>query len=110
MASEKGQPEMSEIAEDLRGDWADATLADNKPWFWMQIRPRKVIAWLERISRAEARVAELEAENTRLRECADVMADAIQNQLDSGDSPGELTFALHEYNAFFPREEAKHGG
>lgn len=97
---------MSEIAEDLRGDWADATLADNKPWFWMQIRPRKVIAWLERISRAEARVAELEDENKRLRKCADAMADAWEKKtVPIGYRAPEVA----AYNAAFPREEAKHG-
>jgi hypothetical protein len=76
------------IPEDLKGDWAEAQMVSGKPWFFMQIQPRKVIGWLERIvkltadlqhseemyiamrdrcARTEERLEELEAENTRLK-------------------------------------------
>ena len=54
------------------------------------------------ISRAVARVAELEAENRKLRECADAMADAIEKHFKPEDQ-------VILYRATFPREEDKHG-
>ena len=52
----------------------------------------------------KARVAELEAENKRLRRCADAMADAWEKKtVPIGYRAPEVA----AYNAAFPREEAK---
>ena len=54
--------ETIQIPEDLKGLWAEAQLDNSKPWHWMQITPKKVIALIERIATAEAALAAKDAE------------------------------------------------
>lgn len=92
---------MSDIAEDLEKvsvavgmavAWSPRTDSNRKRWDEAR----------EALQRVKARVAELEAEYKLLRECADAMADAIEEHFKPEDQ-------VILYRATFPREEVKHG-
>lgn len=114
------------IAEDLRDEYevisAVLEAGVDDPW------AARCRTHIEARSRAEARVAELEAEkqkaaqewlhldaanrvlideNKRLRKCADAMADAISAARFAGTATPMCEAAYEAWVAAFPREEAK---
>jgi len=48
-----------QIPEDLKGLWAEAQMVEEKPWHFMQIQPKKIIALVERIADLAAEVETL---------------------------------------------------
>lgn len=105
------------IAEDLRKEYEELEqllMMDGFDSAKEEIKNQK--GFIERISRAEARIAELKAENKLLREHSDAMA-LILERASSVLTGGcdcwywpEMKIAAGKYRSAFPREEAKHGG